>query len=83
MAKVVVYSKVPCPYCVSVKRFFAEKGIAYQEIDLTDKFDEMQKIKEETGWRTFPIVMIDDKLIGGYTDIKSLDESGKLDGMLA
>lgn len=83
MAKVVMYSKVPCPYCVNAKRFFQEKGIQFEEIDLTNNPDEMQRIKNETGWRTVPIIMIDGKLIGGYSDMKALDEEGKLDPLLA
>ncbi len=83
MAKVVMYSKVPCPYCVHAKRLLNEKGVAFEEIDLTDKPEEMQRIKDETGWRTVPIIMIDGKLIGGYTDMKALDDEGELDKLLA
>lgn len=82
MAKVVIYSKVPCPYCVSAKRFLDDKGVSYEEIDLTDKYDEMDAIKAKTGWRTFPIIMIDDTLIGGYNDLKAMDDAGKLDPLL-
>lgn len=83
MAKVVMYSKDPCPYCVNAKRLLDSKGVAYEVIDLTDKPEEMHRIKHETGWRTVPIIMIDGKLIGGYSDMKALDEEGKLDAMLA
>lgn len=83
MAKVVMYFKVPCPYCVNAKRLLDEKGIKYDVIDLTNQPEEMQRIKDQTGWRTVPIIMIDGKLIGGYSDMKALDEEGKLDSMLA
>lgn len=82
MAEVIMYSKVPCPYCERAKSFFADKGITYKLIDLTDKPDEIQAIKDKTGWRTVPIIMINGKLIGGYTDLKELEETGKLDEML-
>lgn len=82
MAKVVIYSKDPCPYCVRAKNFLSDKGVAYEEIDLTDKPDEIEKIKNETGWKTVPIILINGQLIGGYTDLKALDEEGKLDSML-
>jgi glutaredoxin 3 len=82
MAQVVVYFKNPCPYCVSAKRFLSEKGVPFEEIDLTNKPDEMQAIKDKTGWRTVPIIMINGKLIGGYSDMKALDEDGKLDELL-
>ena len=82
MAEVVVYFKVPCPYCVNAKRFLTDKGVAFQEIDLTNKPDEMQALKDKTGWRTVPIIMIGGKLIGGYSDMKALDDEGKLDDLL-
>ena len=83
MAKIKVYSKNPCPYCVAAKNFLEDKGVAFDIVDLTGKMDEMMKIKSQTGWSTFPIIMINEKLIGGYTDMKDLDESGELDKMLA
>ncbi len=82
MAKVIMYSKDPCPYCVNAKRLLNEKGVSFEEIDLTDQPEEMQRIKNETGWRTVPIIMINDELIGGYMDMKALDESGELDKLL-
>ncbi|MEZ0390683.1 MAG: glutaredoxin domain-containing protein, partial [Pseudobdellovibrionaceae bacterium] len=76
MAKVILYSKNPCPYCVHAKRLLDEKGVKYDFIDLTDQPETLQKIKNETGWRTVPIIMIDGQLIGGYSDMKALDEEG-------
>lgn len=82
MAKVVVYSKDPCPYCVRAMRLLDEKGVAYEEIDLTDRPDEINRIKAETGWMTVPIILIDGKLIGGYNDLRALEDEGKLDALL-
>ncbi|WP_347358426.1 glutaredoxin [Bdellovibrio sp.] len=78
MAKVLIYKKNPCPYCDRAINFLNDKGIAHDIVDLTDKPEEIDRIKNETGWRTVPIIMIDGKLIGGYTDLKALDEEGKL-----
>lgn len=83
MAKVTVYSKNPCPYCVAAKNFLEDRGIAFEAIDLTGKMDEMMKIKQTTGWSSFPIILINGKLIGGYTDLKDLDDAGKLESLLA
>lgn len=82
MAKVVMYSKDPCPYCVAAKKFMQSRGIEFQEIDLTGQQDEMDKIKEKTGWQTMPIILINDKLIGGFTDLKTLETEGKLEQLL-
>lgn len=81
-AKVVIYTKDPCPYCVRAIQFMTNKGIAFEEIDLTDTPEEIDRLKNETGWRTVPIILINGKLVGGYTDLKALDEEGKLDEML-
>ncbi|MBX3019578.1 MAG: glutaredoxin [Bdellovibrionaceae bacterium] len=82
-SKVTMYSKNPCPYCVAAKNFLEDRGIAFETIDLTGNMDEMMKIKQQTGWSTFPIILINGKLIGGYTDLRQLDEDGKLESMLA
>jgi len=83
MAKITLYSKDPCPYCVAAKKFFEARQIAFEEIDLTGDFDAMDKIKTETGWRSFPIILINQKLIGGFTDLKALADKGELDALLA
>lgn len=82
MAKVVVYTKDPCPYCSRALQMLENKGVAFEEIDLTGNFEEMNRIKTETGWMTFPIIMIDGKVIGGYSDMRALDDDGKLDPLL-
>ncbi|KYG61711.1 glutaredoxin [Bdellovibrio bacteriovorus] len=82
MAKVLMYKKNPCPYCDRAVNFLEGRGIEFDVIDLTNKMDELDRIKNETGWRTVPIIMIDGKLIGGYSDLKALDDEGKLMPML-
>ena len=82
MAQVTIYKKDPCPYCDRAINFLNARGIAYNMIDLTGKQDEIDRIKAETGWRTVPIILINGKLVGGYTDLKALDDEGKLAEML-
>ena len=82
MKKIVIYSKVPCPYCVAAKNFLNDKGIPFEEIDLTHDMDQLQRIKEHYGWRTVPLILIDGTLVGGYTDLKAMDENGELDKLL-
>lgn len=79
---VLMYSKDPCPFCVAAKRFFNEHNIEFNEIDLTHNTDELLKIKKETGWMTVPIILINNNVIGGYTDLKALYEKNELDTYL-
>lgn len=67
--RVVIYSKVPCPYCTAAKNFFNGRGIPFTEIDLTGKYEEMAQLKQKTGHMTFPQIFINDKFIGGFDDL--------------
>ncbi len=80
--KVTMVKKNPCPYCERAMTFFDNRGIKVDIIDLTGKPDELMEWKTKTGWMTVPIIMINDQLIGGYTDLKALDEEGKLNPLL-
>ena len=82
MAKITIYSKDPCPYCDAAKNLLESLEIPFDEIDLTEKLDEMDRIKQETGWRTMPVILINGKLVGGYMDLKALNDEGKLESML-
>ena len=67
--KVEIYSKSNCSYCVMAMNFFDSKGISYKVYSADDPniFDEMLKRNPQA--RTVPQIFIDDKLIGGYTDL--------------
>lgn len=77
-----MYKKNPCPFCDRAANLLNGRNLPYKTIDLTDRMDELQKIKQQWGWQTVPIIIINGKLIGGYTDLKALDESGELDKIL-
>ncbi len=80
--KVKVYTKDPCPYCVRAIQLLENLNIPFEEVDLTGQEQEIDRLKRETGWRTVPIILINDKVIGGYTDLKALQESGELEAAL-
>lgn len=44
---------------------------------------ERNALKMWTGWPTFPMVFVKGTLVGGYTDLRALMESGELKKMLA
>ena len=82
MAKVIVYSSAHCPYCVMAKQLLERKGVKYDEIrvDLDpSKREEMMKKSQ----RTVPQIFINNKAIGGYTDLVAIDRSKELDSLLA
>ncbi len=82
MAKVVMYSKTHCPYCVRAKALLNQKGVSFEEINLDDKHDDLDALKKRTGQMTVPMIFINDKLIGGFSDLSSLDSKNQLDALL-
>jgi glutaredoxin 3 len=82
MAKVVIYSKTYCPFCVRAKSLFDGKGVSYEEIMVDADPQLFVDLKKKTGMMTVPQIFIDDKLIGGFTELAELDSQGGLDPLL-
>ncbi len=64
-----IYSKKYCPFCLKAKQFFDHEGIAYEEIDITNDAEQLEALKILTKHLTVPQIFINEKFIGGYTDL--------------
>lgn len=82
MTTIKVYTKDHCPFCDRAKLLLTQKGVAFEEISLGSDREKLMALVEKTGMRTVPQIFINETLIGGYDDLKSLDDSGKLDEIL-
>ncbi|MFO7287169.1 MAG: glutaredoxin 3 [Gammaproteobacteria bacterium] len=83
MVDVVVYSSPFCGYCHAAKRLLAQKGVAFTEIDVVAEPERRAEMVERSGRRTVPQIFIGDTHVGGYDDLKALDDRGELDPLLA
>ncbi len=83
MAKVVIYSKTYCPFCVRAKNLLDGKGVAYEEIMVDSDPELFAELKKKSNMMTVPQIFIDEKLIGGYTELAELDSQGGLDPLLS
>jgi glutaredoxin 3 len=77
--EVTIYTTRVCPYCVAAKRLLGERGIAYQEVDVTRDDAKRAWLVESTGRRTVPQIFIAGDPIGGFDDLAALDRSGELE----
>ncbi|XP_060091650.1 glutaredoxin-1 [Heteronotia binoei] len=80
--KVTVFGKPSCPYCHMAVELLEEVGCKHLEyVDLTTRAD-MSSIQDymlrTTGARSVPRVYIGETCIGGYDNLKALQESGEL-----
>jgi glutaredoxin 3 len=84
MKPVTIYTTGLCPYCHMAKALLSQKGVTYDEIDVTyapDKRSEMTS--RANGRRTVPQIFIGDTHVGGSDDLHALERAGKLDALLA
>ncbi|MEW9853710.1 glutaredoxin 3 [Novosphingobium sp. M1R2S20] len=82
-AKVEIYTKWGCPYCVAAKSLLDKKGVSYEEYDVTmGGAKRAEMVERVPGARTVPQVLADGKALGGFDDISALDADGKLDAVL-
>lgn len=76
--KVRIYSKNYCPYCVRAKDFFASRGVAFEEIDVTRDPTVLEQLIKQTQHMTVPQIFIGDKFVGGYTDLVAKFQRGEI-----
>jgi glutaredoxin 3 len=82
MAVVQVYTTQYCPYCVRAKRLLEERGIRYEEIDVTEDDAVRLDLVRRTGRQTVPQIFIDGRSIGGFEELAALDARRELAGLV-
>jgi len=83
MSKIVMYTTQYCPFCIQAKSLLRHKGVTFEEIDIGGDDGLRTRMVEASGRRTVPQIFIDDNPIGGFEELRSLDEQGELDRLLA
>jgi glutaredoxin len=66
----IVWSKDQCPYCVQAKNLLTSQGIDYEERNINEGYTKEQLLEAVPNARTLPQIFIDDKLIGGFTELR-------------
>ena len=67
--KVIVYTTSYCGYCRAAKKLLAERGITFEEVDVTTDDEKRRWLVAQTGRQTVPQIFWDGEAIGGYMDL--------------
>lgn len=78
-----IYTTPFCPFCVRAKMLLEKKGIAFEEIDVSENHELRQELVQRTRRTTVPQIFIDEHSIGGFDELDALNRSGDLDRMIA
>jgi glutaredoxin 3 len=83
MPDVTVYSTEPCSFCRRVKGLLEARGVEFSEVNLAKDPAGRVELAQRTGMMSFPQVLVDDALVGGYAELQAAADSGRLDELLA
>ena len=72
--RAIVWSKNQCPYCDQAKALLKMKGIEFEERNVSTDWTREQLLEAVPTARTVPQILLDEKLIGGFTELKKLFE---------
>jgi len=79
MSKAVIYSTAICPYCTQAKALLDKVGIPYETIDISANTELRHEMAKLSGGRTtVPQIFINDLHIGGFDDLYTKYQRGKL-----
>jgi glutaredoxin len=68
--KAIVWSKYNCTFCEQAKALLSLKGIPFEERKIGDGYSKEELMEAVPTARTVPQIFLDDKLIGGFTELK-------------
>ncbi len=66
MAKIKVYSTPTCPYCRMTKNFLKEKGVEFEDIDVSADSKAAEDMIQRSGHMGVPQIEINEKIIVGF-----------------
>ncbi|KAI8882637.1 glutaredoxin-1 [Backusella circina FSU 941] len=84
--KVAVFSKSYCPYCTKAKKLLKDlnANAFVIELDVEKNGAAIQQyLLQKTGQRTVPNIFIDEKHIGGCSELMDVNARGELKALLA
>lgn len=69
---IVIYTTQYCSFCRAAKKFLESKGLEYKEVPVDDNPELRAEVSQRNGnYRTVPMIEIDGKFVGGYSELVS------------
>ena len=71
IVRAIVYTWSSCSFCRRAKELLERAGIAYREVVLDGKKDELRRLQDVFGARTMPLVLLDGERIAGLEALEA------------
>ena len=73
-----VYTTEPCTFCIAAKALLKKRGLDYKEHLIFGNTPEWDAMRERTGGKSAPQIVINGEVIGGFPQLQALDKEGRL-----
>ena len=70
MTRAIIWSKYNCPYCDQARALLELNAIDYEERKIGDGYTREDLLEAVPSARTVPQIFLDDRLIGGFTELQ-------------
>jgi glutaredoxin 3 len=77
MNKVKIYSTPTCHFCHMAKDYFKEKGVDFEDFDVSVDLEKRKEMLERSGQMGVPVIILNDKdLVVGFNKPKIMEILG-------
>ena len=82
MTEVVLYGTRFCPFCTAARRLLTARGLTFQDVPLDNDPALRASVMARSSRNTVPQIWIGDRHVGGYTELRALEDNDELDGLV-
>jgi len=83
MARVTIYTTDRCARCGNAKALLSQRGIEFDEVNLSKDPVGRAELARRTGLTTFPQITVGGLTLGGLDELQDADQAGRLTELLA
>ncbi|MEX1265801.1 MAG: glutaredoxin 3 [Woeseia sp.] len=80
--RIVMYGTPYCSYCMAARMLLKKKGVAFDEISVSGDTAMREQMEKLSGKRSVPQIFVGDQPVGGFDELYTLDQDGRLDELL-
>ncbi|MDP8292871.1 MAG: glutaredoxin domain-containing protein [Candidatus Orphnella occulta] len=64
--KITTYTTQSCPHCIRLKEFLTEKGVEFENVDVSSDSAKADEMVKKSGQMGVPVVEIDGEITVGF-----------------
>ena len=80
--EILIYGTEYCSYCTAARMLLKKKGLDFEDVLVSADADKRREMEERSGRKTVPQIFINGEAIGGFDELYSLEQDGRLDDIL-